>query len=226
MNDENDRAPLELSPSRQPRPADFFAHFAGAFVDGLIVLLLLIVLAVSVSMAEQYAYPKTVRLPGIIADLTAWALLLLHGVSEVWASASPGKWLAGLTTRRADTAPASQWRLSVRWMVKASPLLVIGAGTAVSTLLTLGPISPLSAMARTIEVQAYTISHVLAWVVVLGTLLALLPGRRTLHDWIAGTAVFYQRDISGTKRQVIERGFEVQNVVSAVQTPNLADPSE
>jgi RDD family len=225
MNDEQDIAPLELTP--QPRPVDFFAHFAGAFVDGLIVLLLIIVLIATVSAAESYAFPQKVRLPGILADLTAWAPLLLHGASEILSAGSPGKWLAQVTTRRADAAPASRWRLAVRWMLKASPLLAIGAGTAIAEIASLlTPVGP-SSMTHmaSIERQAFTISHALSWVVVLGTLLALLPSRRTLHDWIAGTAVFYQKDIEGTRRHV-ERGFEVQAaaavVVVALNEPAIA----
>lgn len=228
MNDEHNLAPWEELHPQHPRPVDFFAHFAGAFVDGLIVLLVLIVLAVSVSMAEQYAFPRRVRLPGIIADLTAWALLLLHGASEVLACASPGKWLAQLTTRRADAAPASRWRLAARWIVKASPLLVIGAGAAVqsiASMLTWGTASPLTAIAAGIERRAYMISHVLAWVVVLGTLLALFPARRTLHDWIAGTAVFYQREIGGAAQRV-ERGFEVQARAPAIDGTVMPDPAK
>ncbi len=223
MDDQRDLAPWEELHPLQPRPVSFFAHFAGAFVDALIVVLILILLMVIVSMAESYAFPRNVRLPAVIADLTAWALLLLHGVSEIIASASPGKWVAGVATRRADATPAPRWRLAVRWMVKASPLLVIGAGSAIveiASLLT--PVSPSSIThMASIERQAYSISHLLSWVVVLGTLLALLPPRRTLHDWIAGTAVFYQKDMRGA-RQRVERGFEVQAVSPPVMEPAIA----
>lgn len=219
MNDEQNSAPWQEPSPLQPRPVDFFAHFAGAFVDGLIVVLILILLMVMVSMAESYAFPRKVRLPEIIAELTAWALLLLHSASEIMAAASPGKWVASITTRRADALPASRWRLAVRWMVKASPLLVIGAGTAIAKISTLltpsGTLSQLFA-AENIFWRAYMVSHLLSWVVVTGTLLALLPSRRTLHDWIAGTAVFYQKEIGGARRY-IERGFEVQAAVPPIE---------
>jgi hypothetical protein len=225
MNDEQNSAPWqELSPL-QPRPVDFFAHFAGAFVDGLIVVLVLIVLVVMVSMAESYAFPRKVRLPAIIADLTAWALLLLHGMSEIMATASPGKWVASLTTRRADASPAPRWRLAVRWAVKASPLLVIGAGTAIdriASMMARGNAS-LGEFPSAAIVRAYVIGHVLSWVVVLGTLLALLPPRRTLHDWIAGTAVFYRNELGGAKRY-IERGFEVQAVSPVIGSAIDVEP--
>jgi hypothetical protein len=223
-SDPRNLALLEDLHPHPPRPVDFFAHFAGAFVDGLIVVLLLIVLVVAVSAAESYSFPRKVRLPGILAELTAWALLLLHGASEILAAKSPGKWLAELTTRRADAAPASRWRLAVRWIVKASPLLVIGAGTAIADIASLlMPVNPSSlTQIASIERRAYSISHLLSWGVLLGTLLALLPPRRTLHDWIAGTAVFYQKDIRGARQQIIERGFEVQAVSPPVMEPAIA----
>jgi len=159
-------------------------------------------------------------------EIFGWLLVFaLCTLGEVVFTASPGKWLLGFVIGTASAARAPMWRLLLRWCAKYAPVPLVAAGVAV--------LESGSLFRATFGVSAspalWSIARVLglvagvwAWCIALGAFLALLPARRTLHDWIAGTAVFQDGRLEGAPAQS-NRGFEVTPVLSTEPAPSPSD---
>lgn len=217
-----DPASRELAPLLQPRdlqeprPIDFSGH-AGAFVfDALTLFLLAFLPGIVVSGLSDYVRP-VVR--GALAVAMGCALLLLTA-GDIAFAASPGKWILGIVIRTPSGEPAPAWRLTVRWAVKYSPaLILLGAACVGEAARLLDPSSPPVVLDFADDLAVFA-----AWVVVLGSLLALFPARRTLHDWIAGTAAFVNVKHEGSPRH----GFEITpaaGVPAEAEPPSAMPPS-
>jgi uncharacterized RDD family membrane protein YckC len=214
MNEPPDPAHCEeLEPLLQPaQRVEFVAHLAGAFVDAILFVLVMVVLAALVAMIALNFTPQQATLPLTLVEIIRWIMVLLYAASEVLFATSPGKWMTRIMTRRADGMPASRRQLLVRSAIKCSPLLVMGVSAAMEDLAQLptwGASSPMRSLLFATARHTFMLANALAWGVMLGGLLALLPSRRALHDWIAGTAVFHNREIKSAS-QIVQRGFEVQ----------------
>jgi uncharacterized RDD family membrane protein YckC len=154
-------------------------------------------------------------------------VVLLCTVGDILVEASPGKWIFGLAIRTPTGQPAPLVRLVLRWLLKYAPLLLLGLHGFVAFIGSRFGLwgTPLFTWALlTCEEAATYWAHA----IVAGTLLALLPARRTLHDLLAGTAVYsvpVRR--SEVEAATLQRGFEVAPlpIAAADQTPAPA-PSD
>jgi uncharacterized RDD family membrane protein YckC len=209
MSESPDLPPSTNFTSPAPRPVGFSAHAAAVFADAMLVYLLLGALLACVRASLVLGHSN---LPDTTLELGPWAMYLIYGASEILFAASAGKWLVSITIRRTDSAPASRVRLALRWGIKYAPLLLFAAGAAIRFVgewfRRQSPVWVLFAA------RAEHLGMLAAGVVALGSLLALFPSRRTLHDWVAGTAVFHDMEIA-RDLHLIDRGFEVQNAAAA-----------
>jgi uncharacterized RDD family membrane protein YckC len=177
----------------------FTAHVAGAFADVLFVVGLIVLGGAAYTLLAIYVPP--LRVSGNLIDLTTWALLLLYGTTEIFFAAFPGKWLATLTVRAPDGSPAPRGRLAVRLAIKYSPLLFMSADAGMRLL----DQTPFTLALTTFQ----QLAAIAFYVVVAGSFLSLFPARRTLHDAIAGTALFSESELRSTHPPE-PHGFEVQ----------------
>jgi hypothetical protein len=220
MNDGRELAPWEESRSTRPRAIPFRAHVGALFADTIVTF----VAAVSVSWLFAlglFLVPRLSRTPQVLVDFSVWILLTLYTLMEVVFAMSPGKWFADTLIRAASGAPALRWRLALRWAIKCSPLLFMDLDAALRLLnWFLGRDYPVFTLANRTLLQQ--LAGVALYTVMIGCLLAILPSRRTLHDWIAGTAVFHRFEMSAAVERV-ERGFEVQGVSPGIEPAIASD---
>jgi len=216
-----DHTPRELAPPLQPhdltRPIDFFGH-AGAFVfDALTLFLLGFLPSIVIGGLAEFVRPA---MRGALAHSVGWVLLFCTA-GDIAFAASPGKWILGIVIRTPSGGPAPVWRLTVRWALKYSPILILlGAASLGEAAHFLDPSTPKPEFDDANGLAAFA-----AWLVILGSLLAILPARRTLHDWIAGTTAF----VNVAHADALRHGFEVAPVADAPsQTPpaSAAAPSD
>jgi uncharacterized RDD family membrane protein YckC len=195
------------------RPVVFTGHPAAAFLDAMTLVCLAAVGGMVFGLLDEALYGDH-PLRRFLTELTPVLLLLLGTAGDVFFAASPGKWFLGMSIRAASGAPAPPWRLGLRWSMKYAPaLLVVAAFLSRNVAYHLAsPTNPLGRSPfRVFATLEEGLATIWAWCVVAGTLFALLPTRRTLHDWIAGTAVF---DAASLVRHAVpaRRGFEVAPV--------------
>ena len=205
--------PLGPTPSRSPLPPDpwppppviFLGHAVAALLD-LIVLCLIgagVLLMLSFALSE---FPGARRSRYDFVGLGIFALLLLCTAADIAFAASPGKSILSIVIRDASGAPAPWRRLALRWAIKYSAaLLLFGRALFYQVARQLAlPRTSIDAL------DDWWLSgiYICAWVVAVGSLAALHPTRRTLHDWIAGTAAFDAESVARPARP-FERGFEV-----------------
>jgi uncharacterized RDD family membrane protein YckC len=162
-----------------------------------------------------------------LAEFAVVGLLLFTTVSEIVFATSPGKSIYGLTIAQASGNRASRRRLSLRWAVKYAPLLLVLAAAGIDHFA--------SRFASGIYWSSFsyqwpgriivTLARAWAWAVVAGFLLTAHPARRTLHDFLAGTAVFDVARLA-CHDEPVARGFEVAHVsptplpVTSLDMPN------
>jgi uncharacterized RDD family membrane protein YckC len=209
MSESPDLAPSTNLNSLAPRPVGLSAHAAALFADAMLVYLLLNALLGCARAALILGHSN---LPDTTLELGRWAMYLIYGASEILFAASAGKWLVSITIRRADSAPAARLRLAVRSGIKYAPLFLFATGAAIRFVDEW--FRRQSTVSALFAARAERLAMVAAGIVALGSLLALFPSRRTLHDWVAGTAVFHDMEIARDVH-LIDRGFEVQNAVGA-----------
>jgi hypothetical protein len=215
MNDSHPLAPWEGLHPRQPRAVKASTHAAAFVIDVAVAGVLTIFVAIVYASTES-GLPARLRFVERLVGSILWALVVLVSMTEIFWATSPGKWLASITIRTAAGAPASRRRLALRWAVKYSPLLFISAEATLPLLVSLfnwGAYPPLIAGILTF---AESVAGIAFWSVILGGLLAIFPSHRTLVDWIAGTAVFFNSEL---EHDAMARGFEVQ-VASAANPPD------
>jgi hypothetical protein len=200
------RGPRPVPP---PRPIAFTEHALAGVLDVVVLLFATVVFA---ALAESLPWRNALR--AALRDF-GWVLVFaLCTIGDVVFAASPGKWILGFVIGTARAARAPMWRLLLRWCVKYAPVLIAAAGVAVlesgSVIRTTFGISASPAL-WSIAQALGLIAGVWAWCIALGAFLALLPTRRTLHDWIAGTAVFQDGRLAGEPVPPVH-GFEVAPV--------------
>jgi hypothetical protein len=215
MNDSHPLVPWEGLHPRQPRAVQASTH-AAAFVIDTAVAGVLTVFVVIVYASSEASLPAGLRFVDRLVGLILWALVVLVSMTEMFWAATPGKWLASVTIRTAAGAPASRRRLALRWAVKYSPLFFISAEAALPLLISLFNWGAYPPLIVGILTTAEFLAGIAFWSVILGGLLAIFPSHRTLVDWIAGTAVFFNREL---EHDAMARGFEIQ-VVPAANPPD------
>jgi uncharacterized RDD family membrane protein YckC len=207
------------------RPVGFTAHIAAFLFDALALLALPVAGGLIVGLVGAI-FPRLRPLPESAVGLFLVGVILLCTVGDIVVDASPGKWIFGLAIRRPTGERAPLGRLVLRWLLKYAPLLLLAVRAGAGFF---GDRMGLWDAPAVVWLRSATEEAATCWAygVVTGTLLALLPARRTLHD-LAGTAVYsvpVRR--SELETATLQRGFEVAPLptVAAAETPAPA-PSD
>jgi uncharacterized RDD family membrane protein YckC len=193
------------------RPIGFTAHIIACVVDALSLLAVLFAGGLIFGLVWEI-FPAFRSIPEVAGELGLIGIVLLCTVGDIFVEASPGKWVFGLAIRTGTGEPAPLGQLALRWLLKYGPLILLAVyvvidfvGSRLGLAGTPWFAWPLHACEDAATFWAYGI--------VGGTLLALLPSRRTLHDRLAGTAVYtvpVRR--SEFEAAIVQRGFEVTPV--------------
>lgn len=152
---------------------------------------------------------------GVVSLLGGAFLLIGYGLSELLMAATPGKRLAGLVIAAEDGTPASRRALLKRWAVKqiavffACPMMVLWTLLSPYNYRVILPHYVLPGVVALAVIDTILVS-VLLLSVIGGCFLALGPLRQTLHDKLAGTAVFRADDVLAARAFSLAAGDEQQ----------------
>jgi hypothetical protein len=212
--------PVNLDrPTAARLPVGFPGHLIGAFYELLFIVLIGFLLAwllggTATQIQRRHRYGEHVLALAILS------LFALYSLSDVILHTTPGKWLLSLHVRDATGSAAPLSRHLLRWAVKASPLiLATGAQTITTAEAILTPDEPFARAAKAIAGTLTTAAGLALVIVLGGTLLALGPDRRPLHDRLAGTALFRDYGVTAAAADYRPGGFEVQPVTAAPVPP-------
>lgn len=133
------------------------------------------------------------------------ALCIGYSMLDVVCAGTPGKCLLGLRIAAAQQTPAGVASLLVRWAVRRSGELAVVALVAEEWFGRRGLFALPTETLRVLMMATMLLFLVLG----LGTLLCVAPGRRCLHDWIAGTAVYSETALRPASPLPVGRAFEV-----------------
>jgi len=202
-----------------PQRMGFTAHVAGAFADLLFVIGFVLLASATFIVLDNYVLPPALRQSWFVTDLMPAGLVALYIFAEARFATSPGKWLVTLTVRAADGRPASHRRLLIRCAIKYFPLLILAADfVARSVSAWLHNNYPPSIWEIPPTVRA--VATFALYFILVGSLLCLLPARQTLHDLIAGTALFLDSELPRhDDDRPVARGFEIQPAPRASDAP-------
>ena len=160
---------------------------------------------------------------GLICLLGGTFLLLGYGLFEIMMAATPGKRIAGLVIGAADGMPAPRKALFKRWAAKQ---IAVFFACPMALLWTM--YSPYNNWIRVpdfvmpgivgLALIDTILTGALLLIVVGGCFLALGPSRQTLHDRLAGTALFRAVDLNAARAFSVEAlgnvaGHEKVNLV-------------
>jgi uncharacterized RDD family membrane protein YckC len=129
--------------------------------------------------------------------------MILYTLLELWTIGTPGKWIFGIRIASADGTEPPRIRLALRWLIKWLPLLLFTVTALTNALIGAGAINPIAPDRLVMLLSASQWAGIL---ILLGTLSALLPTRKALHDWLAGTSVYNENDIGP---RPMGKGFSV-----------------
>src|SRR5258706_10479152 len=146
---------------------------------------------------------------GLICLLGGAFLLLGYGLFEIIMSATPGKRIAGLAIAADDGLPATKKALFKRWAVKQIAVFFACPMALLWTIL-----SPYNNWIRVpdfvlpgilgLAIIDTILTGILLLIVMGGCFLALGPARQSLHDKLAGTAVYRATDLRAARAFAIE----------------------
>ena len=122
---------------------------------------------------------------GGIAALTYYSLWMLIVLPEIVYALSPGKYLVGAEIRSQDGKEASGAQLTLRFFVKNAFQIFFFLNAILATAFDVN--RPIVMSLLVLLLFAAICLGLFSGV---GCFLAIFPGRRALHDYIAGTAVF------------------------------------
>jgi uncharacterized RDD family membrane protein YckC len=162
---------------------------------------------------------------GIVSLLGGSVLLLGYGFLEVLLAATPGKKLAGLVIASDDGQPATRRTLLKRWAAKhipvffAAPMMLLWAILSPYNYRVILPDYVIPGIFALAVIDTI-LTGLLLLMVVGGCFLALLPARTTLHDKLAGTAVYPAADLNA------RHSFEAVVRATAASSPSPGTPGE
>jgi uncharacterized RDD family membrane protein YckC len=190
--------------SRRRCPADFGPRAVAFFVDSVVQGLLWFF---AVMLSGAVAGPLGLDSPAIGGVVLS--VLLLYSLTEVFGAATPGKLLPQLQVARPDGRPASRPLRLRRWAIRNAPLLLFTCCYALSILedLVPGGSGLLTRAFRTAAVACAVAALSATAAFAIGSFAAVLPARRTLHDFLSGTAIYQAGDVAAMAAEA-ERGFE------------------
>jgi len=146
---------------------------------------------------------------GVICLIGGAFLLLGYGLFEVIMAATPGKLIAGLVIASDDGLPAPRKALFKRWAIKQIAVFFACPMALLWTML-----SPYNNWLRVpdfvlpgilgLAIIDTILTGILLLIIMGGCFLALGPSRQSLHDKIAGTAVYRARDLHAARAFSVE----------------------
>jgi hypothetical protein len=211
----------------RPRPIGLVGHLTAAFVDFLMFVGIVTPLLMLVTKVVAAALPESFQWPSDLFDLAWWFMIGVYLAADVLFAATPGKRMVSLRIRMASGARASRWRLFLRWCVKILPLPFAALyynrdaiwHVAPSVAWKFGYLEMLERFSGPSALAA-------SFLVFGGLFLALLPGRRPLHDRIVGTALFATVDLHPRQHETKPSGFEIQPVTTTRSAADLGGTSD
>jgi uncharacterized RDD family membrane protein YckC len=152
---------------------------------------------------------QLLTLDPVVFPAVLLASLLLYSLTEVFGAATPGKMLPQLRIARPDGRPAPTRLRLRRWAIRNAPLLLLTGYYSLWALelLTITGTGPAWHLVRTARALCGGAAFFAATAFAFGTLTALGPGGRTLHDYLSGTAVYHAADVAAMAAEA-DRGFE------------------
>jgi uncharacterized RDD family membrane protein YckC len=197
-------------PSVGPSPAAFMERAGAAMLDcGIQALLCLFVVILTGVTAAFLGLGKRLELDSVYGRGMLLLALLLYSLTEVFGTATPGKSFPQLSVARPDGRPAPGMLRLRRWAFRNAHLLLFTACYALWTfeVLAMTGTSAGAPFVRAVRVLFGGGALLAGVVIALGSLMALAPGRRTLHDYLSGTAVYPAKHVAAAAAEM-ERGFE------------------
>jgi uncharacterized RDD family membrane protein YckC len=202
-------------PPVRPFPAGFMERAGAAVLDaGMQALLCLLVTILTGVTTALIGLRQRLALDSVFGPGVLLVTLLLYSLTEVFGTATPGKLFPQLSIARPDGRPAPMALRLRRWAIRNAHLLLLTGCYALWAfqLLAMTGTAPGGQLVRAARALLGGASLLAGAAIALGTLMALSSGRRTLHDYLSGTAVYPARDVAAAAAEA-ERGFEplVQN---------------
>jgi uncharacterized RDD family membrane protein YckC len=197
-------------PPPGPSPAAFMERAGAAMLDfGIQALLCLFVVILTGVTAAFLGLGKRLELDSVYGRGMLLLALLLYSLTEVFGTATPGKFFPQLSVARPDGRPAPGMLRLRRWTFRNAHLLLLTACYALWSFerLAMTGTSAGAPFVRAVRVLFGGAALVAGVAIALGSLMALAPGRRTLHDYLSGTAVYPAKDVAAAAAEA-ERGFE------------------
>jgi uncharacterized RDD family membrane protein YckC len=182
------------------QPAGFGVRLVAAVLDAALLAVLFVAAVAVVSIgnamlpqaSSMFDAMRRAHAIMIGASVSLLVVAVAYTGMDVLGRGTVGKRLLKLRVAAADGTAAARGRLLARWALKYGPVVALLAGRAAGFVLwSYSGFARQSAPDWTAEEQGWWMIASLAWglVAVLGFLLALMPGRRALHDIIARTMV-------------------------------------
>lgn len=197
---EQDLAELALAravaASRTIRPAPFVIRLIATVLDFTLLILISGTVVPALAIIAVTIFPSA----GPVLLLVPLVVLTAYVGCEVWASASPGKFLTGLRITAVDARPSGFGQRMLRAGLKNVPLIAVLCLGTIATLLSVSQraaISPNVAAAMIETLKWVTMAGLLFYLV--SCLFALRPSRRSLHDLICDTAVYEEVELSAAR---------------------------
>jgi uncharacterized RDD family membrane protein YckC len=141
-----------------------------------------------------------------------WSAVTLSTITDIVPGRSPGKFIMGLKITRSNGTPSSRGRLAGRWAVKYGWLMLLALSDVLGEWAVTNRRSGAASPTRVAIYHYSQFANAAGWYLAIpacaGLMGAFLPARRTLHDWLADTAIYSDADVLNDP-QSLERAFEV-----------------
>jgi uncharacterized RDD family membrane protein YckC len=175
-------------------------RLVAALLDAVMLALLLVASVVVVSFgntmlprpSSMFDVMRRTHAVMIGGSVSLLVVAVAYTGMDVLGRGTVGKRLLRLRVAAADGTAAGSRRLLARWALKNGPVVALLAGRAAGfALWYYEDFAGASAPEWTARAQGWWMIGSLAWglVAALGFLVTLTPGRRALHDRVAGTVV-------------------------------------
>jgi uncharacterized RDD family membrane protein YckC len=210
------------------RPATAGPRLAAGLIDSIALVFILLFVGILAAIVQGTFGVVRIRRgaePAIAALF--WLIFAAYAASEVYLRGTPGKWLLGISITDRDGGRPRVPALLRRFVIKNAPLLLVGL---LMLFLFVGDalldvnhprFYARVALFEQIEWAIGLSINVASGLVVIESLGIFFPKRLALHDWLSGTAVMSELELT-RKRRPAPRAFEVRTAAAAA--PAEADP--
>jgi uncharacterized RDD family membrane protein YckC len=182
-----------------------------ALLDVAILLVAgLVVVGVSALGVQVILSRRHLPITGLVA--LGGSLPLAYGATEIFMAGTPGKRLLGIQIARADGVRADAGQRTARWAYKHGVSAALMGYACVSATVFSGV---------PVDERVVAGLQLLNLAVALGALAMLGKGRRALHDYLAGTAIYSEADVDYATAHA--KGFTVE-IPDARMDPDAPRP--